>query len=59
MPYTDEYLGPAIQKISNFEADFGGTEIYQPLNSIFRYGKSTDCVETHVFLLTDGAVGNT
>ena len=37
----------------------GGTEIYNPLNKIFQKSKPADCDETNIFLLTDGAVGNT
>ena len=45
--------------MSRFEANFGGTEIYQPMDKIFSFGKPKDCQETHIFLLTDGSVGDT
>ena len=40
-------------------ADFGGTEIYSPMKNIFELGKAKECAETHIYLLTDGAVFNT
>ena len=46
-----------MSDVNEFEADFGGTDIYSPLEKI--YNMSTDCNETHIFLLTDGAVMNT
>ena len=55
--YNDENCQIAISKVKEFEADFGGTDIYSPLKKI--YDMNTDCKETHTFLLTDGAVLNT
>ena len=52
-------MNTAVNQVQNFEADFGGTEIYSPLKDIFGRTKPIDCAETHVFLLTDGAVSNT
>ena len=57
--YNDANLSFALEKIGTFEADFGGTEIFSPLKAIFQKGKPSDCDETHIFLLTDGAVFNT
>ena len=31
VPYTDNSLKRAIQQVSTFKADFGGTKIYEPL----------------------------
>lgn len=45
--------------MSKFEADFGGTDIYSPLKAIFDLPKLESDKETHILLLTDGAVGNT
>jgi serine protease inhibitor ecotin len=42
-----------------FHADFGGTEILQPLEAIFKLPKPNKDQETHILLLTDGAVSNT
>lgn len=36
----------------------GGTEIWQPLDHIFRNKGSSD-LQRHVYLLTDGCVSNT
>jgi hypothetical protein len=44
----------AKQQIQNFQADMGGTEIYNPLNYIFHSGK----YDKRIFLLTDGQVSN-
>ena len=54
--YTDENLRYAIQQISEFEADFGGTEIFRPLSEIFSQAKPADCDVSHIYLLTDGAI---
>ena len=55
--YDDKNCQLAISKVKEFEADFGGTDIFSPLNAI--YAKHSECNETHTFLLTDGAVYNT
>jgi hypothetical protein len=47
-----------MEKVSKFEADFGGTEIFAPLHEIFVQEKSPE-TESHIYLLTDGAVHNT
>jgi hypothetical protein len=52
--YNDESLAPATRYISELGADFGGTEIYGPLQYVL-----TDIRPDLVFLLTDGAVSNT
>ena len=35
VPYTDETLKYAVEQVASFDADFGGTQIYEPLKSIF------------------------
>ncbi len=47
--------------IEKFEADFGGTEIFKPLNEIFKLSnqRNNPNIQTLVYLLTDGAVHNT
>ena len=62
MEYTQDSLEIASAVASKFEADMGGTEIYEPLKNIF----SQDPLfingvprERQIFLLTDGAVSNT
>jgi len=57
--YNDANLQFAQAEVSNFDANFGGTEIFNPLKTIFDFGAPKDCAETHIFLLTDGAVFNT
>ena len=51
-------------QVKNFDADFGGTEIFEPLQEIFKQIKQTEkktntTKMTHIYLLTDGAVDNT
>jgi von Willebrand factor type A domain len=59
--YNEENLQQAMDLIATFEADFGGTEILTPLNEIFTTIKSRKqhSAQTHIYLLTDGAVHNT
>jgi hypothetical protein len=54
--YNDENLQLAVSQVSMFDADMGGTEIYSPLDTIF---KSESRYPRSIFLLTDGQVGNT
>ena len=39
VPYNDKNLAIAVDQVSTFEANFGGTEIYRPLQHIFEFGK--------------------
>ena len=59
VPYNDLNLRTALDQVGKFKANFGGTEIYTPLKNIFALGRPEKCAETHIFLLTDGAVFNT
>jgi hypothetical protein len=58
--YNENTLGRALELISAFDADFGGTEIFKPLDEIFKSIKNrqNDLINTHIYLLTDGAVHN-
>lgn len=56
--YNAKKLDEAIKSVSRMDADFGGTEIYSPLNQIL-HEKVQEGYPKHVFLLTDGGVGNT
>lgn len=51
--YTEANVEAAINQISSFDADMGGTEILEPLclavDTLSQHQK-----ETRVFLLTDG-----
>ena len=59
--YDEVSLQKALDLIAEFDADYGGTEIFNPLDEIFRNIKSRQKhnVYTHIYLLTDGAVHNT
>ena len=57
--YNDKNLEKAIRRVSNFEATYGGTKIYEPLKEIFDMGLPTDCDVSHIYLLTDGAIWDT
>jgi len=57
--YSDRNMQTAISRIATFEANLGGTEIYQPLAAIFRGTKPAECTDSHIFLLTDGAICDT
>ncbi|EAR86824.1 type A von willebrand factor domain protein (macronuclear) [Tetrahymena thermophila SB210] len=46
----------ALEQISKFSADMGGTEIYQPLEKIFQCKNVNDLYQMQIFLLTDGQV---
>ena len=56
--YTDESFKKAMEEISQFSANMGGTEILTPIQDIFQ--KQVDPkLPRHLYLLTDGAVANT
>lgn len=58
MPYNDETFEKAIQSVSEFDADMGGTEIFEPIQDILKQAQDAS-LPRHLYLLTDGAVGNT
>jgi von Willebrand factor A domain-containing protein 5 len=58
VPYTDEYVEEAVQLIDEFDADFGGTEILNPLMDIIHVEKKMRDFIRHVILITDGQVSN-
>ncbi|EAR91782.2 type A von willebrand factor domain protein (macronuclear) [Tetrahymena thermophila SB210] len=53
--YDTNSLEKAIKIIKNYTADLGGTEIYKPLQSVFKETK-IDGYNKQIFLLTDGEV---
>ena len=57
--YDQENLESAIAKVNDFNADMGGTEIYSPLEFIFSKINKSSKFDKHVYLLTDGQIGNT
>lgn len=56
--YNEQSLQNAMTKLSKFDANMGGTEIYEPVNEIFTL-PSDPKLPRHLYLLTDGAVANT
>ena len=57
--YNDENIKYAAEQVEAFMADFGGTDIYSPLQDFYSREKDQSVQETNVMLLTDGAVFNT
>ena len=57
--YDDETIKFAIEEIQDFKADYGGTKIFEPLAEIFSQSMPDDCTNSHIFLMTDGAIWDT
>merc|ERR1711963_1228361 len=55
--YDDDTLAKAKNHVNSMSADFGGTELYNPLQNIFT-SQEIDGYARQIFLLTDGAVSN-
>ena len=55
--YDDDTLAKAKKHVNGMDADFGGTEVYSPLEDIFK-SQDIDGYVRQIFLLTDGAVSN-
>jgi len=55
--YDDHTLAKAKNHVNGMSADFGGTEVYNPLQNIFT-SQEIDGYARQIFLLTDGAVSN-
>eukprot|EP00736_Rhodelphis_marinus_P014420 Rmarinus@m.19688 len=58
-PYDADSMRQATKACDLLSANFGGTEIYGPLQWIFNKPLSQGCSERAVLLLTDGQVSNT
>ena len=56
--YNDTNVEETIDKIEDFEANFGGTQIAAPLLDIVKVEKEQKNFIRHVILITDGQVGN-
>ena len=56
--YSEEKVEAAIKDINSFQADYGGTELIDPLREIFKNYPIKN-YPRNVFLLTDGAISNT
>ncbi|KAF4332902.1 Vault poly [Fusarium beomiforme] len=52
--YSQETLDKAVQHVETFDADYGGTEMYQPFEATFQ--KRYKDMNLEVFLLTDGEI---
>ncbi|KAL4502197.1 hypothetical protein ABPG72_000432 [Tetrahymena utriculariae] len=55
---TKQSMKSALDQISKFSADMGGTEIYQPLEKIFQCQNVNELYQMQIFLLTDGQVSS-
>ena len=58
-PYNQETMEKAMRFAESMQADFGGTELLAPLQSIFRQKPQSSGLLRQVFILTDGSVSNT
>jgi uncharacterized protein YegL len=56
-PYTKANIATAIASVRTFDADLGGTEIFEPLQHILSADPQSS-FPRYVFVLTDGEVGN-
>ncbi|XP_068108676.1 von Willebrand factor A domain-containing protein 5A-like isoform X2 [Hyperolius riggenbachi] len=56
--YTQKSMEETVKKVNEMEADFGGTEILQPLQKIYKTGCRADHPR-QLFVFTDGEVENT
>ncbi|CAJ0544609.1 Ff.00g037020.m01.CDS01 [Fusarium sp. VM40] len=52
--YSQETLDKAVQHVQTFDANYGGTEMYQPFEATFQ--KRYKDMNLEVFLLTDGEI---
>ncbi|XP_075711046.1 von Willebrand factor A domain-containing protein 5A-like [Rhinoderma darwinii] len=58
MEYTQQSLDDAIEKVTQMQADLGGTEILEPLKKIYETAGRPKHPR-QLFIFTDGEVGNT
>ena len=58
-PYNQETMEKATRFAESMQADFGGTELLAPLQSIFKQKPQSSGLPRRVFILTDGSVSNT
>ena len=58
-PYNQETMEKATRFAEKMQADFGGTELLAPLQSIFKQKSQSSGLPRQVFILTDGSVSNT
>ncbi|KAF0469433.1 von willebrand domain-containing protein [Gigaspora margarita] len=55
-PYSEESFSKALKHAQEMDANYGGTEIYNPLKWAFENSRNN--MPTSIFLLTDGQVCN-
>ena len=58
-PYNQETMEKATRFAEKMQADFGGTELLAPLQSIFKQKPQSSGLPRQMFILTDGSVSNT
>ncbi|KAM4709154.1 von Willebrand factor A domain-containing protein 5A-like [Discoglossus pictus] len=58
MEYTQKSMDEAVKKVNEMDADFGGTEILEPLKKIYKTAGRKEHPR-QLFVFTDGEVGNT
>jgi len=58
MPYNQETMEKATDFAKAMQADFGGTELLEPLKFIFKQPLQSSGLPRQVFILTDGSVFN-
>ena len=58
-PYNQDTMEKATRYAEKMQADFGGTELLAPLQSIFKEQPQSSGLPRQVFILTDGSVSNT
>ena len=56
--YSEEKIDNTIKEIQRFQADLGGTELFDPLRELFN-SRHVKNYPRNVFVLTDGAISNT
>ncbi|KAH3362167.1 hypothetical protein KXV52_004398 [Aspergillus fumigatus] len=56
MRYSQTNLNVAAKHVESFQANYGGTEIYDALHSVLDHYNERNDVPTNVILLTDGEV---
>jgi len=57
--YNDDTMNYAISIVEKMEANFGGTNIHDPLQDLYSRSTDNSVGMTHIMLLTDGAIWDT
>uniref|UniRef100_A0A7S3J1X8 VWFA domain-containing protein n=1 Tax=Euplotes harpa TaxID=151035 RepID=A0A7S3J1X8_9SPIT len=56
--YNNENMQDALDQIKHFKSDFGGTELYMPIEKTVSMNQDFQCPR-NVFVLTDGGISDT